>query len=289
MPRQARKQSETEIYHVMLRGMNKEYIFKNNAYKAHFINEMQRVEKTSLLEVITWCIMDNHAHLLIKAPLSVLSKGVKVMCLKHAAYYNIKENREGPVFGDRYKSEVVENEPYLLQVIRYIFNNPVKARLVKNPEDYEWSNYNNFLQNNKGVENGNNVENSSELQTSCRENSDLQNSSDFDDICKLNIMGLFNYDMNAFIQFLKQVDTNEYLEIKEDQEKYRIEAGQDIIQEFFESKGIVNEKELKINSEWIDELVVKMITGTKLTLRQVAKLTGLSVSQVYEKSCIAKT
>lgn len=255
MPRQSRKQSETEIYHIMIRGINKEYVFKNNTYKRYFKDGIERSEKSGLFEVISWCIMDNHAHLLVKASLMDLSKAVKIMCLKHAAYYNASENRIGPVFGDRYRSEVVENDVYLLQVLRYIFNNPVKARLVKTPKDYPWSNYNSFLH-----------------EDSLRKEAK-----------KMSIMALFNHNIAAFTDFIRQIDKNEYLETKEDLEKYRIEAGQDIIQEYFKSKGIVNEKELRINSEWIDELVQKMLVGSKLTLRQVAKLTGLSVSLVYKK------
>lgn len=256
MPRQPRKCSTTDYYHVMIRGINKEYLFKNNKHKEKFFDLIKKEEQEGLIKIGAWCIMDNHVHFVLKASLKEMSKAIKIVCLKYAAYYNNASNRIGPVFGDRYKSENIEDDNYMLQVIRYIHNNPLKANIVKNTSDYKWSSFNHFIKQSNFI---------------------LKEQKDF-------ILRFFDNNISQFIEYHKQVDNNEYIEIKEEQEKFKLEVGQKIIEDFFEDKGIISEKELASNPEWKDELVVKLKSNSHLTLRQIAKLTGLSLNIVHKIS-----
>ena len=85
--------------------------------------------------------MSNHLHIIVKTEMATFSRAVKVISLRYAARYNRLHRRVGPVFGDRYRSEVIEDDAYLLGAIRYIHMNPVQARLVADPADYQWSSY----------------------------------------------------------------------------------------------------------------------------------------------------
>ena len=89
--------------------------------------------------------MDNHVHLLINADLDLMADALKRTNIKFAMRYNKKYDRVGHVFQGRYKSEVINTEQYLLGVIRYIHNNPVKAEIVAEAGDYKWSSYNAYM------------------------------------------------------------------------------------------------------------------------------------------------
>lgn len=254
MPRKPRKQSTTDYYHVMIRGINREYVFETEENKVKFLELIRVEEKEDLIEISAWCLMDNHIHLLIKASLPDMSKAIKIASLKYAAYYNKLNKRVGPVFGDRFKSQNVEDDIYMLQVIRYIHNNPVKAKYVEKVEDYKWSSYSTFIDSG---------EESQEEKIQY-------------------ILGFYNHNVKKFIEYHKQKDTNEFLEIKEDKEKFRIEVGQKIIGDFYKSKDIINVEELKKNPILVNDIVNELIDKSHLTLRQIAKLTGLSLSRVYK-------
>jgi REP element-mobilizing transposase RayT len=86
-----------------------------------------------------YCLMSNHTHLLIREKTDHISRIMSRIGTSYAWWYNRKYNRSGHVFQGRYGSECVEYDKYLLIVIRYIHNNPVKAGMVSEPEYYKWS------------------------------------------------------------------------------------------------------------------------------------------------------
>ncbi len=92
-----------------------------------------------------YCIMDNHVHLLMKEESDSISRTMKRICISYSHYFNKKYEREGHLFQVRFRSERIESEDYLLACIRYIHNNPVKAFIVREPSDYEWSSYNAYM------------------------------------------------------------------------------------------------------------------------------------------------
>lgn len=139
MPRQARDKSKTGIYHIMLRGINKQEIFHDDGDRVKFINILKRNKRQSQIKVFGWCLMENHIHLLLGEGKEDISISMKRIGIGFAWYFNCKYQRTGHLFQDRYRSEKVETDEYLLTVIRYIHQNPVKARLVRSPKDWQWS------------------------------------------------------------------------------------------------------------------------------------------------------
>ena len=132
MPRHVkRQQSSTGLYHVFVKGINKEKIFDQTREKAYF----KRIIKESLskydVEIHAYCIMSNHAHLVIKSDgKQKLSYFMSNILAKYAQYYNYKHNRNGHVFQNRFGSECIESERYYWNCIKYIHMNPVKAFMV---------------------------------------------------------------------------------------------------------------------------------------------------------------
>ena len=144
MPRQARKKSETGIYHVMFRGVNQQQIFEDSEDYLKFLKVLKDCKAISEFKLFAYCLMGNHIHLLIQEGREPIEQVMKRIAARFVYWYNIKYRRTGHLFQDRYKSEPVENDAYFLTVIRYIHQNPIKAGISENL-DYEYSSYKEFL------------------------------------------------------------------------------------------------------------------------------------------------
>lgn len=130
----------------MVQGINKEYIFKDERYINRYIQLMKRNLEGKDLEIIAFCIMNNHAHLLMKVEnIKELSEYMRKVNGTYAKYYNYMEKeRVGYVFRDRYKSEPIMEKGQLIQCVKYIHQNPVKANMVKDAREYKYSSYNQY-------------------------------------------------------------------------------------------------------------------------------------------------
>ena len=152
MPRTARKKSCKQIYHVMLRGINKQQIFYEKEDYQFFISLLERYKKPCGYEIYAYCLMGNHIHLLIREGNEVTTGDIfRHIGSAFVYWYNIKYERVGHLFQDRYKSEPVEDETYLLTVFRYILNNPVKAGLCGKAEEYPYSSAGEYLKGINGI------------------------------------------------------------------------------------------------------------------------------------------
>lgn len=147
MPRQARKKSRTGIYHIMLRGINRQQIFEDSEDYNKFLQILEECKAISEFEIFAYCLMSNHIHLLLKEDKEPIEQIMKRITTRFVYWYNIKYQRVGHLFQDRFKSESVENDEYFLTVIRYIHQNPVKAGICKKLQDYTFSSYNEFFKN----------------------------------------------------------------------------------------------------------------------------------------------
>lgn len=146
MPRSARKNLHTSFFHVIVQGLNKEYIFEKDKYKEKYLKLISETRKKYDIEIISYCIMSNHSHLLIYSScINNLSMFMKEINENYAKYYNYMENRVGYVFKSRFLSEVITDQKYLSNCIVYIHNNPVKARMVEKCELYKYSSYEKYL------------------------------------------------------------------------------------------------------------------------------------------------
>jgi len=251
MPREARIMSTTGYYHIIMRGQNKEYIFKSEVHKEYFMKSLNIIEKEEKLSIVAWCLMDNHVHLIIKTEPEMLAIVFKRLNIKYAMYYHRRNKSLGHVFQDRFISEPIESDKYLMNVIRYVHYNPIKARMIKKIEKYRWSSYNHYM-----------------TQTLTKEQQFA--------------MTLFGSTKEGFKHFHQIEDGREYLEIKEDQLKYRKERAQNIVNEFCNKYGIHDSKELNDDQIKLKELLMELSKKSGLSKRQIAAEYGLSISRVQK-------
>ena len=153
MPRQQRKRSGTGIYHVMLRGINRQDIFEDDEDYQTMIGLMRTLayrhdENGILLQpsciFYAYCLMSNHVHLLIREREHNVSEIVKKLGIAYAYYFNKKYGRNGHLFQDRFRSEPVDSMDYFIELFRYIHQNPVKAGLIGKVGEYPWSSWNEY-------------------------------------------------------------------------------------------------------------------------------------------------
>ena len=143
-PRTPRTRTDIGIYHVMLRGINKQTIFPNNIDKQFFIDTISKYKKELGFDIFAYCVMDNHVHLLIRDNNCQLETIFKKINTSYAIHYNKKYNRIGHLFQDRYKSEAVLNDKQLVLTLKYIHYNPIKAGICKDLEFYDFSSYKDY-------------------------------------------------------------------------------------------------------------------------------------------------
>lgn len=139
MPIKRRQESNTGFYHVIVKGINNERIYNQKRERIYFKKIILKYLKKYQVEIFAFCIMSNHAHVIIRAELQELSMFMAVILAEYANYYNYKHKRNGHVFQNRFISECIENESYFWNCIRYVHMNPVKAGMVKNPLRYAYS------------------------------------------------------------------------------------------------------------------------------------------------------
>lgn len=152
MPRKAREKSAVDIYHVMLRGINRQDIFEEPEDYWELIKILSSLSELLAEDLVTklrpsyiyaYCLMPNHVHLLIHEKQWSIGQCVKYIADRYVRYYNKKYGRVGHLFQDRFKSEPCDTSDYFFVLMRYIHQNPVKAGLVKTAKDYQYSSWGN--------------------------------------------------------------------------------------------------------------------------------------------------
>ena len=152
MSRAPREYCENGIYHVMFRGHGKNEIFLENRDYEKFLEILQEIKEIKQFELYAFCLMTNHAHLVIKeAELKDVSDVMKRLIGKYTQWFNYKYGKSGGLMESRYKSRAVDTDEYLMHLIRYVHQNPIKAGLVENAADYTWSSYENYLKKDSGI------------------------------------------------------------------------------------------------------------------------------------------
>lgn len=248
MPRQARSESETGYYHIMIRGINKEKIFATDQEKERIVTLIREKTQEEACRIIAYCIMDNHMHMIIHAEKSELVKIMKKINISYAMSYNQRHKRIGPVFQDRFRSENITDESYLYGAIRYIHNNPIEAGMVSKVEEYKWSSIREYLSNENLL---------------------------LDQKAKEEIMLGF-VSNKEFLNFHDMEDNTEYLEIKEEAEEMRTKRAEKIMEQYFEEKGITDRRQ--INTE---ELIIHLLKNTNLSYRKIGEIIGVNVGTIH--------
>jgi len=139
MSRKLRVQFEGAIYHVMSRGNARQDIVADDRDRRHFVDRLGSQVRRSGWELITFVLLSNHFHLLVRTPRPDLARGMQRLLSSHAGYFAARYRRPGHLFQGRYRAELIEDESYYWCVSRYIHLNPVRAGLVAAPEDWPWS------------------------------------------------------------------------------------------------------------------------------------------------------
>ena len=140
MARSPRQASESSIYHVISRGAGKQIIFEDDLDRQAFLAILAKALEEHSVKLLCFCLMSNHFHLLLMGELAAISQGMGACCGSYAMRFNERHGRVGHLFQDRFKSEPVQDDAYLITVVRYIHQNPVAAGLCTGC-DYSWSSY----------------------------------------------------------------------------------------------------------------------------------------------------
>jgi putative transposase len=136
MPRQPRLDIPGLVFHIMGRGIEGRDIFRDDKDREGFLKRLaNEVSKPGGPCLYAWALLPNHFHLLIRNGEGLLSPMMRRLMTGHAVSYNLRHKRQGHLFQNRYKSIVVEEEPYFLELVRYIHLNPVRAGILQNMED----------------------------------------------------------------------------------------------------------------------------------------------------------
>lgn len=142
MPRIGRLHIPGGCYHVMGRGLERRRIFTTDTDKHDFINRLESGLAETGTQCLAWAIMDNHYHLFLRVGITPLTDLMRKLLSGYATAYNLRNSRTGYVFQNRYKSILCDEDVYLLELVRYIHLNPVRAKIVHNMtalDQYRWT------------------------------------------------------------------------------------------------------------------------------------------------------
>ena len=128
-------------YHITSRGNEKKPIFKNRSDRERFLEYLKSATERYDAVIHVYCLMGNHYHLLLETPSGNLSQIMRHINGAYTTYFNVKRKRSGHLFQGRYKSILVDKDEYAKELSRYIHLNPVRAEMLKNAEEYQWSSY----------------------------------------------------------------------------------------------------------------------------------------------------
>lgn len=149
MARKPRLHLEGGVYHVVLRGNGGRDIFFSIEDRRFFYGLIAEGCRRFGCRVHGFCLMSNHVHLIVEVGATPLSRPMQNLCFRYGRWINRREGRSGHVFQGRFRALLVEADSYLLELVRYVHLNPVRAALVEAAEDYPWSGHRAYL----GLEN----------------------------------------------------------------------------------------------------------------------------------------
>lgn len=141
MARPLRIEFENALYHLTSRGDRREPIFDDDADRQQFLGILAGALDRFDATVFAYCLMDNHYHLVLQTHRANLSALMRQVNGVYTQRYNRRHDTTGHLFQGRFKAILVEQEPYFLEVCRYVDLNPVRAKVVKHPRDWSWSSY----------------------------------------------------------------------------------------------------------------------------------------------------
>jgi putative transposase len=142
MPRKARLDAYSTLHHVMARGIERSSIFRGDKDRTDFLEHLGSLAEETKTTIYAWALIPNHFHILLRSGKEGLSYFMRRLLTGYAVRFNRKYKRSGHLFQNRYTSIVCEEEPYFMELIRYIHLNPINAHIVKTMEEldvYPWA------------------------------------------------------------------------------------------------------------------------------------------------------
>jgi len=225
----------------MLRGVNQQQIFEEREDFEKFLQILKDSKAISEFKLFAYCLMGNHIHILLqetKEPIELLMKRIAT---RFVYWYNIKYRRAGHLFQDRFKSEPIENDLYLLTVIRYIHQNPIKAGICKSVSDYEFSSYKEYFKD-----------------------SDLIDGDYVFEIIEKEAFKTFNNE--KVFDICLDVEDKPKIKVTDEQAKK-------IIEKVTKCRNVAEFQMLSINNR---DKYLKRLRESGLSIRQISRLTGTS-------------
>ena len=246
MPRTARKLLGEILCHHMIQGINKEYIFQKTEDKEKYLELLKKYYTKLNVDIIAYCIMDNHIHFLLYSnKIENISDFMQQVNSQYAMYYNKKNERVGYVYRNRFKSKPIKGKQQLYACIKYIHMNPVKAKIVKNEEDYIYSSYNDYL-NQTGFIN----------------------------------KRILNFIFNSTNNYIETFKSIKYEELNFEEEKINIQS----ILNHFLIKEKITLKEIQKNKIIIQKFIGHLISNQyKFSKKELAEALQISRATLYRK------
>jgi len=130
MPRNARIDAPGALHHIIVRGIERRKIFNDDVDRINFLDRLGKVLSETHTKCFAWALIPNHFHLLLRTGACPLSTVMRRLLTGHAMNFNRRHRRSGQLFQNRYKSILCQEDTYLLELVRYIHLNPIRARLV---------------------------------------------------------------------------------------------------------------------------------------------------------------
>lgn len=250
MPREARKKGSSGIYHIMLRGINRQTIFEDDEDKTRFLETIKKYKDQMKFQLYSYCLMNNHIHLLIKEKEEPISASIKRISSSYVYWYNMKYDRCGHLFQERFKSENVDHTAYFLTVLRYIHQNPLKAGLAKNVFESNWTSINEYI-----------------------------HKVDFVDIAYG--LSLFSQDRDLAVEnFKKYMQQRNHDQCLEDRRRIRMTDSE--VMRYLHQMGVGNTSELQqMQRDKRDAVLLKLKQMNGVSLRQISRITGISKSVIH--------
>ena len=133
------------FYHITSRGNEQRVIFKSQRDRKKFFSYLESATQRYDALIHAYCLMDNHYHLLLETPSGNLPQIMQHINGAYTTYFNVKRKRSGHLLHGRYKAILVDMDIYAKELSRYIHLNPVRAKMVDKPEQYQWSSYLDYI------------------------------------------------------------------------------------------------------------------------------------------------
>lgn len=256
MSRHLRQKTNTHIYHVVIKGADRQLLFENSKDYEKYLDFLAYYKEECRFNIFAYCLMSNHVHLLIRHSEAYSLESIfRRLNTSYALWFNMKYDRTGFVQNDRFYSEPVEDEQYLHTVVRYIHFNPAKAGLEQAPgQSYPWSSFYEYL-------NTDNINSTSSIQSLKIVDTEFY----------LNIIGGIDQFQSFHSLPTDNIMTDKCLDIEHFRTRLPDDVARDIIQELSDCSTVSEFQKLPLTER---DKFLKSIHEKGVSIRQLNRLTG---------------